>query len=417
MSETEPPSIIPEVEVGIAADEAAIYPSNEISCENADAKNNFAGSSSLSSVNGNPASAALPSIGLRLFRWLMQACGYAIGFVILLTVTFLLLGVPPANALTELWKGAFGDAESGHLYAISETLVKMTPLLLAGLGVVVAWRAGLFSIGGEGQLLMGALAATGTARICHSFPAPLITIAMIISGTAAGALWGWIAGWLRVRRNVQEVISTILLNYAALYLVGAMVGGPLQEATHTSQQSSPLPDAVLFARLLPRALSNGMQTRLHVGVLIALIAVPIVSLFLFRTRSGFGLRLLGQNGEAARVARFPVDKLRLRAMLISGGLCGLAGVVELLGISTRLDANFSPGWGYTAIPVALLGGLNPVGTLVSAFLFGALTAGCGNLSRFSGVSAVLINVIQAAAVLAVVGGRAWRTRRSSEEAD
>ncbi len=364
-----------------------------------------------------PVNPIAPSTLRRFISWLVQAAGYAAGFVILLTATFLLLGIPPANALTELWKGAFGDAESGHLYAISETLVKMTPLLLAGLGVVVAWRAGLFSIGGEGQLLIGALMATGTARVCHSLPAPLITILMLVTGTVAGAFWGWIAGWLRVRRNVQEVISTILLNYAALYLVGAMVGGPLQEATHTSQQSDPMPDAVLFARLIPRALSAGMQTRLHTGVLIALIAVPIISLFLFRTASGFGVRLLGQNGEAARVARFPVDKLRLKAMLISGALCGLAGVVELLGISTRLDANFSPGWGYTAIPVALLGGLNPAGTLISAILFGALTAGCGSLSRFSGVSSVLINVIQAAAVLAVVGGRAWRARRSGGEAD
>ncbi|HZT43144.1 MAG TPA: ABC transporter permease [Chthonomonadaceae bacterium] len=346
-----------------------------------------------------------------LARGLAAACG----LVALLALTFLALGIAPVSGLSALWVGAFGDAQSGHLYPLSETLVKTSPLLLTGLSVVVAWRARLFSIGGEGQLLMGALAATALGISWARLPGLLLTFLMVVAGMAAGAFWGWIAGWLRVRRNVQEVISTIMLNYIALYLLGWMVEGPLQERAHRIAQSDPLPDAALFARLIPAAWSGGIATRLHSGVLLALLAVPVIALFLFNTPTGFALRVVGQNAEAARAARFPVDSLRLRAMAISGALAGLAGVVELLGINRHLVRDFSPGWGYTAIPVALLGGLHPVGTLFSALFFGALTAGSGNLERFSGVSSELIQVLQAVAVLAVVGIRAWQARRAGCE--
>ena len=359
---------------------------------------------------------ALPLIAFsgrqKFLRGAVIALGYAVGFVILLTVTFLILGVSPREGLVGLWTGAFGDAKSGRWYPLSETLLETTPLLLTGLGVVMAWRTGLFSIGGEGQLLMGALAATALMQPLHNLPAPLQTVLMLIVGTLAGAFWGWVAGWLRVRRNVQEVISTIMLNYLALYFVQYAVssGGFLHQPNSPALQSSAIPDSVLFAHLLPQSLTNGIGTRLHSGVIVAFLAVPVIALFLNNTVSGFGMKVVGQNAEAARTARFDVDKLRLKAMAISGGLCGLAGVVQLLGVSGRLYANFSPGWGFTAIPVALLGGLSPLGTLFSGCFFGALTAGSGNLSRFSGVSSVLISILQAVAVLAVVGIRAWRSK-------
>lgn len=355
----------------------------------------------------------------RLLFNALRIVGYAVGVVFLLVITFILLGIPPGKALAGVWIGAVGNDADGHWYAISETLVKMSPLLLTGLGVVIAWRAGMFSIGGEGQLLIGALAAVAVGKFGVFLPPALLTIVMLLAGIASGAFWGGIAGWLRTKRNVQEVISTIMLNYIALYLVGTLVGssGPLQEHTHISEQTDPLPNAVLFARLVPASLAGGIQTRLHSGVLLGLLAVPIIYLLMQRTQTGFALRVLGQNPEAARVARFAVDGLRLRAMLISGGLCGLAGAIELLGVSARLDANFSSGWGYTAIPIALLGGLEPIGTLFSALFFGGLTAGCGYLSRFYGVSSVLIYVVQAAAVLAVVGARAWQSRHTGGETD
>src|SRR5579871_5970232 len=267
-----------------------------------------------------------------LLSTLSRAAAYTVGLLALLTATFSLLGIPPRLALSQLLVGAFGDNESGHLYNCSETIVQTAPLLMTALSVVIAWQAGLFSIGAEGQLLVGALAATAVGLHGGRIPGPALTLIMLIVGALAGAAWGWIAGWLRVRRNVQEVISTIMLNYVAVYLIRYMVEGPLQEKARVNPQSDMLPSGALFAHILPRAWSNDIVTRLHSGVLLALLAVPLVWLLLYRTEWGFGMRIIGQNAEAARTARFPVDRLRLRAMVLSGALCGLAGVVELLGV-------------------------------------------------------------------------------------
>jgi simple sugar transport system permease protein len=322
------------------------------------------------------------------------------------------------KGLAGLWEGAIGSRSDGYWYPITETLVKTIPLILTGLGVVVAWRAGLFSIGAEGQLLIAVVVATTVSKYGAKLPGVLLFVLLLCSGTLAGALWGLLAGWLKVRRNVQEVISTIILNYIALQILAWAVEGPLQETTHVKPQSDPIPPAALLPRLLSPSLTDGIQTRLHWGLVIALIAVVGVSLYLFMTPGGFGLRLLGQNSETARMANLNVDRIRLKAMALSGGLCGLAGVVELLGITGRLYPNFSPGWGYTAIPVALLGGLNPAGTACVALFFGGLATGTGNLSRFTpGVSAVLVYVIQGAAVLAIVGVRAWKNRKAGTETD
>ena len=365
---------------------------------------------------GDAAKSLLPQ---RALKALLSGAAYAFGFLLLLSLTFLVLRIPPQAALRSLWIGAFGDTQSGHMGALSNTLVETTPLLLTGLGVVVAWRAGLFSIGGEGQLLMGALAAAALAKYGAGMPAPLLTLLMVLVATLTGAGWGALAGWLRVRRNVQEVISTIMLNYIARFTASWLVLSVLQEHTHHNPQTESLPNAVLFARLLPRQWTDNMQTSLHVGILAAFLAVPVIAVLLFRTSTGFGLRVVGRNAEAARAARFPVDKLRLQAMALSGALCGLAGAIELLGSSTgSLPASdFSPGWGYTAVPVALLGGLSPVGTLGSALFFGALTQGCRNLSQFQGVPTVLVYLVQGMAVLAVVGGRAWRARQTGSETE
>lgn len=353
-----------------------------------------------------------------LILLILRGIGSLLGLLALLIITFLVLRVPPMRGLSALWAGAIGNREDGYWYPLSETLVKTIPLLLTGLGVVVAWRAGLFSIGAEGQLTIGIVIATTVARFGEHLPGLLLMFLMLTSGTLAGAGWALLAGWLRVRRNVQEVISTIMLNYIALQVLAWVVEGPLQEATHIKPQSDPIPKAALLPRLLAPSLTDGIQTRLHWGIVIALVVMVAVYLYLFFTPGGFALRVLGQNAEVARMTRLNTDRLRLKAMAISGGLCGLAGVIELLGITGRLYPSFSPGWGYTAIPVALLGGLHPFGTGVSALFFGGLASGTGNLSRFTaGVSSVLVYVIQGAAVLAIVGARAWKNRKSGTETD
>ncbi len=350
------------------------------------------------------------SVSFRLARLLLQVTGAALSFLLLLAVTLTIFGLKAKTALPAIADGAFGGWQYGHLYALSETFVEAVPLILTGLGVLVAWQAGMFSIGGEGQLLIGALAAMTVYRFTGSLPAPMVTLLMIAASVAGGALWGGIAGWLRTARNVQEVISTIMLNYIALYLVGAAVLGPLQEPSHSGPETALLPDPVLFAHILPATWTGGITARLHTGVLIALAAVPITAVWLYRTRSGFALRLTGHNADAARTAGFSIARVRITAMIFSGALCGLAGSVQLLGVSARLDQQFSPGWGYSAIPVALMGGLTPGGTLLSAIFFGALTAGTNSAERTVGVPSVVADVLLAAAVIAVVGFRAWRGR-------
>ncbi len=349
-------------------------------------------------------------------RSLLKGSGYLLGLIVLLVVTFLALRVPPMVGLAKIWEGAIGSKDDGYWYPITETLLKTIPLVLTGLSVVVSWRAGLFSIGAEGQLTIGIVVATAIAKVGGHLPGSLLCLLMILGSMGAGAFWGLLAGWLRIRRNVQEVISTIMLNYIALQILAWVVEGPLQEATHVKPQSDPIPTVALLPRILPPTLTDGMQTRLHLGIVFAVLAVVIVAVYLFRTPSGFALRLIGQNPEAAKLARLNADRVRLQAIAISGALCGLAGVIELLGVTGTLYRDFSPGWGYTAIPVALLGGLHPAGTALSALFFGGLTSGTSNLARFTqGVSSVLVYVIQGAAVLAVVGARAWKNRKAGTE--
>jgi simple sugar transport system permease protein len=336
------------------------------------------------------------------------------GIVALLVITFALVHVPPINGLYQLWSGAFGNSTDGRLYPISATLVEAAPLLLASLSICIAWRAGLFSIGAQGQLLMGALAATITAHALAHLPPAAVSLSMLIMGSLGGALWAAIAGLLRIYRNVQEVISTIMLNYVALYLVSWIVLGPLRATGGYLSETDPLPDPVMFARLIPKAWSGGIQTSLHTGVILALFVVPLAHLILFYTRDGFNIRVLGANSEAARVAKLPVKALQLRAMALSGAIAGLAGVIQLLGSATgSLSASFAGTTGFTAIPTALLGGLHPAGALVSSLFFAGLNQGCRNLEQNTGVSSVLIYVIQASAVLAVVAVRAVRNLKGT----
>jgi len=351
----------------------------------------------------------------QLFRRFTIGAAYVIGLMALMTATLLILRIPPIPALQAIWIGAVGDSTTGTLAPLSTTLTKMAPLLLTGLGVTIAWRAGMFSIGAEGQLLIGALAALGLATLTPRIPAPILILMMLMIGALAGSLWSGLAGWLRIYRNVPEVISTIMLNYIALNIIGAMVTepGPLHGKTQAGPHSDPIPDALNLPNLIP-PVQHGIQVHLHLGIAIAIAVVPLVALYLYRTRSGFGIRVVGQNAEAAAVARMPIDRLRLEAMLVSGGLCGLAGAIELMGVTGRLGRDFSAGWGYTAIPVALLGSLSPFGVLGSAVFFGALAAGCNNAQRSAGVPSVVAYIIQATAVLAIVTHRAWRQRAGAE---
>lgn len=292
---------------------------------------------------------------------------------------------------------AFLHGAFGSWYAFgSGTLVRSTPLVLTGLSVAIAFRAGVFNIGAEGQFLVGAAAAVSMALALVGAPAIVVIPCLLAAGAIAGALWAGIAAWLRARFHVLEVISTILLNFVAAYLVSYLVRGPLQEPQHIFPQTSSIP----VAAQLPRF---GSSTRLHLGFAIALVAC-VASWWLIRfSAGGFRLRLVGANPDAARVAgQVNTTAVATRAFVCSGAIAGLAGGIELAGVTFALYENISPGYGYTAIAVALLARLDPLGVIGTGILFGALEAGATAMQRDAGVPSVLVTVVEAAIILLLV---------------
>lgn len=313
-------------------------------------------------------------------------------------VTLLLAsGFDASLALQAMVRGAFGS-----WYAItSATLVRAVPLALTGLAVAIAFRAGLLNIGAEGQLLAGAAASTAMASVLGTSPSAMLVPVVLLAGVVSGACWAGIASWLRQRFGVLEVISTIMLNFVALYVVGWLVRGPLQEPSGFYPQSMPLPRSLQLPALLD-------GTRLHVGVLLSVGLAAAAWWWLRSTAGGFRLRAVGMNASAAEVSgRVDVARVSMYAFLASGAMAGLAGAVEITGVTYSLY-DHSPGYGYTAIAVALLARLNPLGVLGTAVLFGALQAGGNAMQRDAGVPVALVHVVEAVLILLVIAGDRWR---------
>lgn len=295
-----------------------------------------------------------------------------------------LTGDNPLAAAQALLNGSLGSRR-----ALAESLAKTTPLILTGLSVAIAFRAGFFNIGAEGQFLMGALAATGLGT---KFPLPWPLVLM--GGALAGALWSSLAGWMKLRRGAPEIITTIMLNYVAIQLVafslqipdkpGAMRGWLLEK-----EGVQPVSDAIAAPSQLPSLVA---YTNLHYGLFGALLCAFACWWFLFRSERGFLVRASGANSLAARAAGIQTDKQVLLATALCGALAGLGGAMEIAGATRQLGLN-PPGYGYTAIAVALLGDLNPVGLLPAALLFGILSAGGGAMERNAGVPAVTVSLV------------------------
>lgn len=275
-------------------------------------------------------------------------------------------------------------------------LVRSTPLLIIGLAVALAFRAGIWNIGAEGQFYAGAVMAAwiGTQLASSS---PLVFFLVIpVAAALAGALWASVPALLRARFGVLEVITTIMLNFIAEHLVGFLVHGPLQEAAKTYPQSDPIAAA---ARLAPLIEGVRLTWALPLGVLLAFAGWIVLT----RTWPGFALRAAGANPLAARVSgRIPVLKVTTLAFLASGAIAGLAGAAEVCGVTFALYEKLSPGYGYTAIAVALLARLHPLGVVASALAFGALEAGASVLQRSYGIPSVTVYAIEALAILLIV---------------
>lgn len=285
----------------------------------------------------------------------------------------------------------------GSWYAFgSGTLIRATPLILTGLAVAISFRAGVFNIGAEGQFIVGAAAAAAVALALGKAPAIVALPAVLFGGVVAGGMWASIAAVLRRRFRVLEVISTIMLNFVAAYLVSYLVRGPMQEPTHVYPQTQTLPNAAH----LPRFAAG---TRLHLGFAIAVVACLVAWWTIRFTASGFRLRAVGANPNAARSAGLiDVERVTMRAFLVSGALAGLAGAIEVSGVTYALYENISPGYGYTAIAVALLARLDALAIIGSGLLFGALEAGATAMQRDAGVPSVVVSVIEAGVILSLV---------------
>jgi simple sugar transport system permease protein len=295
-------------------------------------------------------------------------------------------------AIAALLRGSIG---SGYAIA-SGTLVRATPVILTGLAVAIAFRAGVFNIGAEGQFLAGAAVATAVVAfpaLAHSRAAPW---AALVAGAIGGGCWAGIAAILRARFRVLEVISTILLNFIALYAVGYLVHGPLQEPLHIYPQSSTIDPIARLPRLLP-------ASRLHAGFIIAVAAAACAWFVLRFTAAGFRMRAVGANPNAARVAgQIDVARVATQAFVASGAIAGLAGAIEVTGVTFALYENISPGYGYTGIAVALLARLSPAGVIASGLLFGALEAGAAAMQRDAGVPSVIVWIVEAIVILCLI---------------
>jgi ABC-type uncharacterized transport system permease subunit len=312
-------------------------------------------------------------------RQLAIGVGAAALSVVLLVLAGAAFGHSPRTLLEILLAGSIGSP-----FAIQGTLLKSVPLLLTGLAVVIAFRAGVWNIGGEGQFIAGALAAFVASRF--GSPAALIAAAL------AGALWASIASLMRVWRNAPEVLTTILLNFIAIHMLGYCVNGPLQEASGQYPQS----DAAAAA--LPML----GRSSVHAGIVLAVLATLASWWLLYRTREGLRLRATGFNASAAQFAGVNVKAQIARAMALSGAVAGLAGGIELLGVTHRLFERVAAGYGYAGIAVALLAQLHPIATIGAAAFFGALATGAGELQRSANISSSVATLGQAVVILVLI---------------
>ena len=312
-------------------------------------------------------------------------------------------GGNPVVAYQDLLCGGFGLFCTGTVspsYQISETIVFTIPLILAGLAVATGFRGGLFNIGAEGQLIMGAIVTTVIGIQFASMPGIILLPLVLIAGTAAGALWAGIVGVLKAYTGAHEVVTTIMLNYTAqFFLQYLIVGGPLQKAGQSSA-TAPIGKGAQLPHILPSTGTffglPGSVYRAHWGILVALLAAVVFSFLIRRTSLGYEIRAIGQSQRAARYAGVNLRRTIIITMLISGAFAGLAGAVQIAGIRHNLTDIYMPdSTGFDAIAVALLGQNTATGVVLSAILFGALHVGGQYMQSDANVSANLVSILQA----------------------
>ncbi|MDX9992886.1 MAG: ABC transporter permease [Anaerolineales bacterium] len=322
-------------------------------------------------------------------------------------VMLLFLGINPLVAYPAMFMGAFGSSN-----ALAETTVKAVPLLLIGLGICISFRAKVINIGGEGQMIIGGLAGTALG-LALDLPGWLVIPMAMLAGFLGGALWGAIPGVLKAYFNVNEILSTVMMNAIAVQLMNFFLRGPMIDPAQAEllskiPQTARLPDAYHLARWLP--------TRLHAGVLIALVLAFVVYLLLFHTTLGYRIRAVGFNPDAARYGGIRVRRQIVIALLLSGAFAGLAGAIQVYGLNYRMITDgsatgFTGSAGFNGIVTALFGGLHPLGTIPASFFFGALLVGANSMQRISQVPSAFVIALNGLVVIFVVSAAYWQDMR------
>jgi simple sugar transport system permease protein len=322
------------------------------------------------------------------------------------------IGENPFRIYAILFRGAFGSVD-----AIGFVLFNAVPLIFTGLAVAFAFRAGLFNIGGEGQLYIGAFACTLAGLALGGLPAILLIPIMVLAAAAGGALWASVPGLLKARFGVHEVINTIMMNFIAVGLTSYFVINMLREPGQMTPQTSEIAVAGHLPRLAGPLSRIGIPlpsaNPLNLSILIALVAVWLAWYILYRTNLGYEIRAVGMNSQAAEYAGIDVRRTIVLAMLLSGAFAGLVATNEVMGFRHRFLDNFSSGLGFMGIAVALLGKNTPLGVLLAALLFGVLNTGALEIDVFTDVPRELILVLQAVTIILVVVGNEVFARRTA----
>ena len=309
----------------------------------------------------------------------------------LAAIAMLIAGVNPMDGFWALFVGSLGGRQQ-----IAETLVQTVALLFPALGITLAFRAGLFNIGAEGQMIVGAL-ATGALGAYIAGPGFFAVPALLLAGCIAGGAWGAIAGWLRARFHASEIISTLMLNFVALSFANYMIAGPLR-TSQSSGETPVLPASSTLPLLIP-------DTRLSIALLIAVATALALRWMFARTVVGFELRAAGAAPEAARRSGVNMPRMTMLAMTLSGAIAGLGGATLVTGVLHRFNTQISPGYGYTAIAVALVGDLNPLWVCVAALGFGILESGGLAMQALADVPKDAIHIIEGSIVLVLAARR------------
>lgn len=323
-------------------------------------------------------------------------------------VMLLFLKVNPIEAYKALWVGAFGTSN-----AFAETLVKATPLLLVGLGICISFRGDVINIGGEGQMIIGAIVATWVGLTFTTLPGWLVITLAMLAGFAGGAVWGGIPGVLKAYFRVNEILSTVMMNAIAVQLMNFLLRGPMIDPAQ-AELASKIPQTARLLEIfrLPRLI----PTRLHLGALIAVILAVLVYILLWRTTLGYRIRAVGQNPHASRYAGIKVPRYIVLALLLSGAFSGLAGATQVFGVNYRMitdgsASGFTGSAGFNGIVAALFGQLHPIWSIPASILFGALLVGANSMQRVVQVPSALVIALNGLVVVFVVSSEIWRQKR------